>query len=70
MDRMKITIKKDGTVKTTTDQISGTNHVSAEQLLGALARLQGGATTDEQRQTHSHNVEGVHEHQHDVDHQH
>ncbi len=70
MDRMSVTIKKDGSIHVSTDAISGVNHTSAERILEALATLQGGAVTSETREnhhiTHTHESQGEHE----VEHQH
>jgi hypothetical protein len=41
-DGIKIEILEDGTVSVTTDQVSGTNHVSADKLLRDLAAMLGG----------------------------
>ena len=46
IDRMKITILPDGTIKTeTTGFVSKANHDNAEQFLRAMATLAGGETT-------------------------
>ncbi len=60
-DIMKIEILPDGTIKTTTDPISGPNHQSAEDFLRALTALTGGEATRQARgQGHTH----THEHTH------
>lgn len=41
-DTIKFEILEDGTISLTTDQVSGPNHVSADQLLRELAELVGG----------------------------
>lgn len=43
-DNMIIEILEDGTIKTTTDAISGANHQNAEEFLKSMARLAGGET--------------------------
>ena len=67
-DEMKITILKDGTIKTVTDAVSPANHDNAEQFLAAMGKLAGGKTTVEQRTdvnpTHAHTHEHSHEHFH------
>jgi hypothetical protein len=48
VDRMKITILPDGTIKTETKSfVSKPNHDNAEQFLRAMAHLAGGETTRE-----------------------
>lgn len=61
-DVMKITILKDGTIKTTTDPISEANHDNAEQFLAAMARLAGGETKRKQRNDSKHEHTHTHEH--------
>lgn len=66
-DTMRIEILEDGTIKTTTDPISGSNHQNAEQFLRMMATLAGGETTRVKRtDVHGH----VHHHDHDHDHEH
>jgi hypothetical protein len=48
-DTLDIEILADGTVKVTADQISGANHVSADELLAELERRLGGAVSRERR---------------------
>ena len=66
MDRLKIEILEDGTIKTTTDAVSMPNHANAEQFLREMARLAGGTTVRKAKQGHSH----AHGHEHGHDHQH
>ena len=66
MDKLKIEILEDGTIKTTSDAVSMPNHANAEQFLREMARLSGGTTTRKDRQGHSH----THGHEHDHHHQH
>lgn len=67
MDRMKIEILADGTVKSTSDEVSPENHQAAEAFLKMLAGLTGGSSTRRARgdaptwSTHSH---GEHTHTH------
>lgn len=66
LDTIKITILKDGTIKTVTDPISGPNHSSAEEFVNGVAAKLGGEMTAEKRHDH-----GDHFHYHDdVEHQH
>ena len=48
-DTINYEILEDGTISITTDQISGTNHVSADKLLKQLFELVGGASTQRKR---------------------
>ena len=48
-DTIAIEILDDGTIKVTTDPISGPNHLNAEQFLRLLAELAGGETTRTRR---------------------
>ena len=50
-DRIKIEILEDGTIKVTTDPISGPNHVNAEGFLRQMASLAGGETKRARRLT-------------------
>lgn len=66
-------ILADGTISIKTDRISGTNHVSADELLAGLAEVMGGDYKVEKRkdvkgQVHSH-AHGGHAHTHDHLHQ-
>jgi hypothetical protein len=62
-DNMRIEILEDGTIKVTTDPISGPNHVNAEGFLREMARLAGGETTRVKR-TDSHHQHHHHDHDH------
>jgi len=68
IDKMKITILKDGTIKTVTDPVSPANHDNAENFLKDMARLAGGDTVRERRKdkkhvhTHTHEDGTTHEH--------
>lgn len=66
MDKIKITILKDGTIKTETDQISPANHSNAEEFLNVMAGLAGGET---ERTMRGHD-ETTHTHTHGETHQH
>ena len=60
-DTLQVDILPDGTIKTTTDQVSGPNHQTAEQFLAMVAKLSGGETTRTKRkQAHAH----AHQHEH------
>lgn len=72
-DVMQIEILEDGTIKTTTDPISGANHQNAEEFLRFVARSAGGETTRVRRKdvhTHSHSHDHSHDHSHEDDHEH
>lgn len=66
-DNIEIEILADGTIKVTTDPISGANHANAEEFLRFMARMAGGETvrvkrTDVHHHHHDHTHEGEHEH--------
>ena len=61
IDQLKIEILEDGTIKTTSDDVSAANHDTAEQFLRAMARLAGGETVREDRK----DIKGHHHHVHD-----
>jgi hypothetical protein len=48
-DNIQYEILEDGTISITTDQISGTNHASADKLLQSLFELVGGEVTVRKR---------------------
>ena len=63
IDKLSIEILADGTIKTTSDEVSAANHDNAEQFLRAMARLAGGETTREARKDlkrHPHHTHGAH----------
>ena len=67
-DNIQFEILEDGTISVTTDQISGTNHVSADKLLKRMFELAGGETTCRKRTRLEvgHSLIGaLHEHTHD-----
>ena len=66
IDALKIEILDDGTIKTTSDEVSAANHDSAEQFLRAMARLAGGETTREARKDRKHGH--AHHHHHTAGH--
>jgi len=66
MDKLKIEISEDGTIKTSSDAVSMPNHQSAEAFLREMARLAGGTTTRRHKHGHSH----THTHEHGHDHNH
>lgn len=53
-DTIKWEILEDGTVSVTTDQISGQNHLSADELLESLSSMIGGPVKIEKRKKHVH----------------
>ena len=62
MDIINIEVLDDGTLKVTTDQISGANHRNADELLKLVDQLMGGETQKARRkETHSHTTH--HQHQ-------
>lgn len=68
-DTLTIEILADGTIKTTTDPISGANHQSAEAFLAGVTQLTGGAMSRQKRgnrHTHAHHHEhATHGHKHE-----
>lgn len=69
-DTLTIEILDDGTIKTTTDAVSGANHANAEQFLKYIATLAGGETNRTRRgDVHSHHghshAHGDHDHDHE-----
>lgn len=72
MDKMTIEILPDGTIKSTTDPISGANHANAEGFLREMARLAGGTVksvrrvgSDLRAALHRHTADGhTHDHSH------
>lgn len=68
IDKMEITILKDGTIKTVTDGVSAANHDNAEQFLENMAKLAGGTTSRVEREDVNHGLahhHGEHTHTHD-----
>lgn len=70
-DSIPFEILEDGTISIKTDRISGTNHMSADDLLADLAKVMGGEHTSKQREDvkvplrhHHHGHEHGHEHGH------
>jgi len=56
-DSIQFEVLEDGTISIKTDRISGTNHVSADELLAGLAEVMGGDCKVEKRKdvkTHAH----------------
>jgi len=66
MDKLKIEVLPDGTIKTSSDAVSLPNHSLAEQFLREMARLAGGITTRKAKHghTHTHSHELGHDHLH------
>jgi len=54
MDTMNIEILEDGTISVSTDKISDTNHVSADEFLKEVEKLAGGTRTTAKRKNHYH----------------
>jgi len=54
MDSMSIEILADGTISVTTDKISDTNHISADEFLAEVEKLTGGVRHTEKRKNHYH----------------
>lgn len=69
-DSIQFSILEDGTISIKTDRISGTNHMSADDLLADLAQVMGGEHTSKQREDvkvplhHHHGHEHGHTHDH------
>ena len=69
-DSLGIEVLEDGTIKTTTDAVSGANHSNAEQFLAFIATLTGGETSRTKRGDVAHHHHHDHSHgEHDHDHQ-
>lgn len=67
-DRMRIEVLDDGSFKITSDEISGPNHVTAENLLGFIARAAGGEVTRTARtdaKHHHHHHDNTQDHTHE-----
>lgn len=58
MDKLRISILEDGTIKTDTDRVSMSNHQSAEAFLRDVAKLAGGTETRKWK------AGSMHSHQH------
>jgi hypothetical protein len=67
-DTIKFKIEEDGTISITTDEVSGTNHMSADKLLKRIFELAGGDHTTTKRNRLNVGV-GLHEalHNHAAD---
>lgn len=65
-DNLTIEILEDGTIKTTSDAVSGANHANAEQFLRQMATLAGGETTRTKRKD-AHALTHSHSHDHDAE---
>lgn len=75
LDNLDIQILEDGTIKFTTDAVSGANHANAEQFLRLVGDLAGGETKRVRRpdRVHHHHDHVHHQHVgggHDHDHEH
>jgi len=65
MDKIKITILEDGTIKSQTDEISGPNHANAENFMKAMSRMTDNKMTRTKRKPdhfHSHDHGQTHSH--------
>lgn len=63
-DKFTIEILGDGTLKTTTDEVSGANHDSAESFLRNMAKKAGGETKRVSRHGEGHKHHHTHTHDH------
>lgn len=63
-EQFTIEILGDGTLKTTTDEVSAANHDSAESFLRNIRKLAGGPTHVERRTDREHTHDHVHQHEH------
>lgn len=64
VDTMLIEIMSDGTIKTTTDPISGANHANAAEFLKQVARLAGTDAVVVKRHDPRHHHGHTHTHTH------
>lgn len=69
LDDIAIEILEDGTIKVTTNPVSGPNHASAEAFLREMSKLAGGETT-RTRRSDAHTHQHGHIHSHDGGHTH
>ena len=53
-DEIKIEILEDGTIRAETDQVSGPNHLNADNFLKWIAEQVGGQKSRQRRGSHSH----------------
>lgn len=67
-DIIRVSITEDAIVKLDTDRISLPNHVTATNLVGAIARIAGGKTTRKAKTKHSHGHLGAHTHEGEHEH--
>lgn len=63
MDKMKITVLDDGTIKVETDAVSGPNHMSAEAFLRQMS-MEAGGEVNIARSGHGHHHHHAHGHEH------
>lgn len=66
MDRMTITVLEDGTIRSSTDSVSGAAHQNAEDFLASIAEMVGGTTTRQART----DIQHQHHHHHGEEHSH
>ena len=73
-DAIKYSILEDGTISIDTDEISGTNHASADELLKSLFDAMGGERTAKAKgrlgRQHAHTHDHAHGHDHGGHHHH
>lgn len=61
-DILTVEILEDGTIKTTTDAVSGANHANAEAFMRELSRMTDAKLSREKRTPHMHQHVGQHHH--------
>jgi hypothetical protein len=64
-DKITVEVLEDGTIKMTTDQVSGPNHSNAEGFMRSIAQMTDGKMTREKRKPdhkHSHGQHQSHSH--------
>jgi hypothetical protein len=69
LDALTIEVLADGTIRTSSDAVSGANHATAEAFLRELGRLTGGeASRIRRKEGHTHAHGHAHDHEHDHHH--
>lgn len=64
MDKIRIEILPDGSLRVLTEGVSAANHVSADDLLSTLTALMGGKRETEERIAHGHHHTDADQHHH------
>ena len=64
MNTISYEIMDDGMIRIETDDLSGKNHQSADELLESLESLLGGEVTKRSKRVHAHTHNHVGDHQH------